>query len=242
MLGLGTSDDWIGHTSEAVRALFISHESDVLPGYLGEAAARRGIAVDVCDLWDGATLPEPGAHDLIVPLGSAEAAYDDAVPWLAAELDLLRRAAAAEVAIFGVCFGAQALARALGGTVARAARPEVGWYEIETEDPEIIERGPWLEWHFDVLQPPPGAQILARSAAGVQAWRRDRQLCVQFHPEVTPAILDEWIASSGDELLDRGVDVERLRRETRRLVPHARDAAHRLFDRVLAALDVHPPR
>jgi GMP synthase (glutamine-hydrolysing) len=225
-----------------MSALFISHEADVLPGYLGEAAERRGIAVDVCDLWDGATLPEPGAHDLIVPLGSAEAAYDDTVPWLAAELDLLRRAAAADVPIFGVCFGAQALARALGGTVTRASTPEIGWYEVETEHPDIIAPGPWLEWHFDTLVPPSGACILARSAAGVQAWRRDRQLCVQFHPEVTPAILDLWIASSGDELADKGIDVERLRRQTTQLAPHARAAAHRLFDRVLDELGVDPPR
>jgi GMP synthase-like glutamine amidotransferase len=225
-----------------VRALFISHEAGVLPGYLGEAAERRGIAVDVCDVWDGVTLPEPGSHDLVVPLGSAEAAYNDGVPWLAAELDLLRRAAAADVPIFGVCFGAQALARALGGTVTRASRPEIGWYEIETEHPEVIDSGPWLEWHFDALVPPPGSQILARSAVGVQAWRRDRQLCVQFHPEVTPAILDTWIASSHDELIDHGVDVEQLRRQTAQLAPHARAAAHRLFDRVLDALGIHPPR
>ena len=230
-----------GTDTAAVRALFISHEADVLPGYLGEAAARRGIAVDVCDLWDGAALPEAGAHDLIVPLGSAEAAYDDTVPWLASELDLLRRAADVDVPIFGVCFGAQALARAMGGTVTRAAQPEIGWYEVETEDPAVIERGPWLEWHFDTLLPPPGARILARSAAGVQAWRRDRQLCVQFHPEVTPAILDEWIASSGDEMVACDVDIERLRRQTRQLVPHARAAAHRLFDRVLATLGVVAP-
>ena len=225
-----------------MRVLFISHEAGVLPGYLGEAAQRRGMAVDVCDVWDGGTLPEPGSHDLIVPLGSAEAAYDDGVPWLAAELDLLRRAAAADLPIFGVCFGAQALARALGGTVTRASRPEIGWYEIESERPDVIEPGPWLEWHFDVLLPPPGSQILARSAVGVQAWRRDRLLGVQFHPEVTPAILDAWIASSGDELVDHGVDVERLRGQTARLAPHARAAANLLFDRVLDALGVHPPR
>lgn len=225
-----------------MRALFISHEADVLPGYLGEAAARRGIGVDVCDLWEGARLPAAGEHDLIVPLGSAEAAYDDTVPWLAAELDLLRQAAARDVAILGVCFGAQAVARALGGRVTRAARPEVGWYEVDTMHPDVIEPGPWLEWHFDALVPPPGAQVLACTDVSVQAWRRDRQLGVQFHPEVTPAILDEWITSSSHELRDHDIDVERLRRRTRQLVPHARTAAHRLFDRVLEALDLHPPR
>lgn len=221
-----------------MRALFISHEADVLPGYLGEAAERHGIAVDVCDLWDGADLPEPGAHDLIVPLGSAESAYDDDVPWLGAELDLLRRAAGADVPILGVCFGAQAVARALGGSVTRAVRPEVGWLEIDTDAPDLIEPGPWLQWHHDTLVPPPGARVLARSAVGVQAWWRGRQLCVQFHPEVTPAIVDDWIAASAGQLAADGVDVDKLRRRTRELVPHARAAAHRLFDRALEVLAV----
>jgi GMP synthase (glutamine-hydrolysing) len=223
-----------------VRALFISHEADVLPGYLADAAERRGLDIEICDLWDGAALPEPAGDDLLVPLGSAVAAYDDTVPWLAAELDLLRRGAAAGVPIFGVCFGAQALARALGGSVVRAATPEIGWYTIATEDADLIASGPWFEWHFDVLTPPPGARVLARTAAGVQAWQRGRHLGVQFHPEVTPAILEEWLTSSDEQLTAR-IDADRLRTETLRRVEHAREAAHRLFDRVLAALDVHPP-
>lgn len=217
-----------------VRALFISHEADVTPGYLGDAADRHGITVDVCDLWAGARLPAPSDHDLIVPLGSAEAAYDDSVTWLAAELDYLRRAAADDVPIFGVCFGAQALARALGGAVGPATHPEVGWFAIESDAPHLIESGPWLEWHFDTLTVPPGARVLARSAAGVQAYEVGRHLAVQFHPEVTPAILDDWIAAAYDQLVRHRVDIDALVDETRRRAPQARAAAHRLFDRVFA--------
>lgn len=221
-----------------MRVLFISHEPDVEPGYLGEAARRRGLAVDVCELWDDEPLPDAGAHDLIVPLGSAESAYDDAVPWLAGELALLRAAAAADIAVLGVCFGAQALARALGGSVGPATHPEVGWYTIDTTAPGLIAPGPWLEWHFDALVPPAGAVTLATSRSGVQAFQHGRQLGVQFHPEVTPAILAAWIASSGTRLERHGVDPDRLRDETARRVPHARAAAHALFDRVLRRLEV----
>ncbi|CAN5886745.1 type 1 glutamine amidotransferase [soil metagenome] len=216
-----------------VRALFISHEADVLPGYLGAAAHRHGIAVDVCDLWAGDALPNPSDHDLIVPLGSAAAAYDDSVPWLAAELAYLRGAVAQDVPIFGVCFGAQALARALGGAVRAALRPEVGWYTVDTDAPDLIAPGPWLEWHFDALTPPPGARVLARSAAGVQAYAFGRHLAVQFHPEVTPAILDDWIAAAHDTLVRHGIDIPAFVEETRRRVPEARAAAHLLFDRAL---------
>lgn len=225
-----------------MRALFLSHESDVLPGYLGEAARRRDITVDVWDAWRGAPPPSPAGYDLLVPLGSAASAYDDTVPWLASELDLLDTAARSGVPVFGVCFGAQALARVLDGAVAPADLPEVGWYTIETTAPDLIAPGPWLEWHFDALTPPPGAEVLATSAAGVQAWRRDRVLGVQFHPEVTPGILDAWARAAPEKLCAAGVDGEALRAETRRRAGPARVAALDLFDRVLGALGVAPPR
>jgi GMP synthase (glutamine-hydrolysing) len=223
-----------------VRALFICHETDDDSGYLGEAARRRGLDVATCALWDGAPLPDPSGFDLVVPLGSAEAAYDDDVPWLAAELDHLDRAVAAGVAVFGVCFGAQALARVLGGEVRPSTRPEVGWITVDSDDPDLIAPGPWFEWHFDTLTPPPGATTLARTPAAVQGFALQRTVGVQFHPEVTPAIIASWTASSGDKVRRVGVDPAALVAESRERAHLARRRAHDLFDRVLARLDVTP--
>jgi GMP synthase (glutamine-hydrolysing) len=217
------------------RALFISHEADVAPGYIGEAAQERSFAVERLDIWE-APLPDPASFDLIVPLGSAEAAYDVAVPWLAGELEFLRRATRAGVPMFGICFGAQVLARVLGGSVRLAAQPEVGWFTIDSDAEDDIPPGPWLEWHFDTLVPPDGAEVLARSPTGVQAYQYGRHLGVQFHPEVSPDILSDWIAGSTQRLDDIGVDADAFVRETRRRAPQARAAAHRLFDRVLLRL------
>lgn len=224
-----------------MRALFISHEVDVAPGYLHEAATLHGFTVEVCDLWKGADLPGHDEHDLIVSLGATAAAYDDAVPWLGPELELLREAAAAGTPVFGVCFGAQALARALGGQVHRSSRPELGWHRIETYAPDVIAPGPWLEWHFDTLVPPSDAQVLARTDVGVQAWTRGRVLGVQFHPEVTPEIIDAWTRAAADEVVSAGVDIALLRSETRRRADDARRAAIHLFGRVLDTLDVGGP-
>ena len=41
-----------------------------------EAARARGFVVDQCGIWKE-PLPDPASYDLIVPQGSAEAAYDD---------------------------------------------------------------------------------------------------------------------------------------------------------------------
>jgi GMP synthase (glutamine-hydrolysing) len=232
------------------RALFIVHEAEAPPGYIGEAAHAHGFAVERLDIWNtqllgpkaparrsrDPKLPDPGAYDLIVPLGSAEAAYDDDVPWLAGELDLLRQATRDDVPVFGICFGAQVLARALGGTVRPAERPEIGWVTIDSDAEEVVSPGPWLEWHFDTLTPPAGAEVLARSASGIQAYQYGRHLGVQFHPEVSPQILEAWIAGSTQRLDAIGVDAIAFARETQRRAPRARAAAHELFDRLLARL------
>lgn len=217
------------------RALFLAHEANVAPGYIGDAADARGFAVERWDVW-ARPLPDPTGYDLIVPLGSAEAAYDDSVPWLAGELDHVRTAVAMDVPVFGICFGAQVLARVLGGSVAPAAQPEVGWFTIDSTDPDVIGTGPWLEWHFDTLSPPPAAETLARSPAAVQAFRRGRTVGVQFHPEVSPPILASWIAGSRERLAAIGVDADAFARETERRAQAAARNAAVLFDRVLGLL------
>ena len=136
--------------------------------------------------------PSPAGFDRLVTLGSEHAADDDAIPWQADERAALAAADAAGVPILGVCFGAQSLARALGGEVRRAARPERGWVSVGTRAPEVVPDGPWLAWHNDELVAPPGAEVLAVNESGVQADRGGSHVGVQFHPEVTPAIVAGW--------------------------------------------------
>lgn len=136
--------------------------------------------------------PAPADFDAVVVTGSPESAYDDSLPWRDAELALLRTAIEAEIPILGVCFGAQILAIALGGSVARSEHPEHGFVTVDTERADLIESGPWLESHFDTITAPAAAQVIATNAAGVQAFIAGPHLGVQFHPEITPAVFDGW--------------------------------------------------
>jgi GMP synthase-like glutamine amidotransferase len=126
--------------------------------------------------------------DLVVVMGSAHAAYDDSLPWLAPELEFLRRMDAQGTPVLGVCFGGQALSRALGGTVARAARPERGFVELQGDLPAHR----WMEFHYDTFTLPPGADLVARNETGVQAFRKGPHLGLQFHPEITPDVFATW--------------------------------------------------
>ena len=79
------------------------------------------------------TFPDPTGYDVIVPLGARWPVYDDALrqTWVGAEMQMVRDAADAGVPMLGVCFGGQLLAQAFGGSVARSATPEIGWYDVD---------------------------------------------------------------------------------------------------------------
>jgi GMP synthase-like glutamine amidotransferase len=173
------------------RCLILQHDHDAPAGLLGDWLAARGDPV-VVRMDRGERPPDPAGFDRVVTLGSEHAADDDTVPWQADEQAALRAADAAGVPILGVCFGAQSLARALGGAVRRAERPELGWVTVGTRAPGVVPDGPWLSWHKDELLPPAGSELLAANESGVQAYRAGRHAGVQFHPEVTGEIVAAW--------------------------------------------------
>ena len=211
------------------RVLVVEHQPDAPAGVLGDWLTAAGAAVDVWRPAREAAPPDPGGYDLVASLGSEHAVYDGPA-WIATEQEMLRRADAAGTPVLGICFGAQILAAALGGRVAAARSPEIGWIPIDSDDPRRLPVGPWMSWHSDAFVPPPGAEVLARTAVGPHAFRLRGHLGVQFHPEATPGIVDGWIATGAGRLDELGIDPEGLRRASRAHAPAARALALRLFE------------
>jgi GMP synthase-like glutamine amidotransferase len=109
-------------------------------------------------------------------------------------IDWIVAADRAGLPILGICFGAQALAVALGGSVTRLHEPEHAWIKVQTRDTRRIPGGPWLGIHEDRITLPPFAEELASNASGVQAFALGGHLGVQFHPEITPSIVSRWVS------------------------------------------------
>jgi GMP synthase-like glutamine amidotransferase len=228
-----------------MRALFVQHDHVSPVGPVGERFVERGYTVDELvvvpeDRFHApaveADFPDHAAYDAIVPMGAPWSVYDLATigPWIEPELAFLRRALADGVPVLGICFGGQALAAALGGSVVPADEVEIGWTEVDTDEPDLVEPGPWFEWHHDRWVAPPGARVLARTAAAEQAFVIGRSLAVQFHPELTPAMLRGWLANGGGTYLEaHGVDPEGLLAATDAVAVDARARARRLVDRFL---------
>jgi GMP synthase-like glutamine amidotransferase len=196
-------------------------------------AGRAGITLDVVTAAE--PMPDPRGLDGIVVFGSEQAAYDDAVPWLASELDLLAGAIEAGTPVLGICFGGQLLARALGGTVRRAYRGEFGWTRVTSDDETLVPSATWMEFHFDTFSVPPGAVELARTPVAPQAFVHGPHLGLQFHPELTPEAFETWARAWKARGFDRtlpelGLDLDELRADVAAQADASREASWRLFE------------
>lgn len=190
------------------RALVVEHVAGEDAGAFGRWLPGAGVDLDVCRLHAGDALPEYVEHDaLIIMGGPMDACGDDGHQ--AAERALITRVLAARVPFLGICLGAQLLALAAGGRVARNPRgPEYGWSLVRKADAcadDPIFRGlPWLpdaiHWHTDEVSAlPPGAVPLLRGEhTEIQAFRvGGRAWGIQPHPEVDEAMVARWADQDG---------------------------------------------
>lgn len=221
-------------TTAHLRALIVQHEEPTRPGLLTEWLDEHRATVETFRIDIDDRELDPSGYDLIVSLGAEYAAFDDSKPFVPREARLLRRAVDADVPVLGLCFGGQMLARVLGGEVYRSARSEIGWLPVRSEEPDLVPEGPWFQWHFDAFTLPPGATLIAETDVGPQAFVSGRNLGLQFHPEVTPEIMGNWVRAYGHELDADGIDPDGLLEETRRRAPESQRMSRQLLERYLS--------
>jgi GMP synthase-like glutamine amidotransferase len=221
-----------------MRVIVVRHHAIDDAGMIAAAFAARGAELTVHQFPADGPLPPLDDVDHVIVLGAVWSVYDEQSigHWIGDELDWIRAADSAGVPVLGICFGAQALTTALGGVVKAAPRMEIGWTFVDTTEPDLIETGPWLEFHGDQCQPPAGSRVLASTEVCVQAFAIGRHLGVQFHPEVDAAQVSRWLDDGGRAEAERaGVDPDQLIARSAAEEPQAAARADRL---VAAALRV----
>lgn len=197
----------------------------------------------VCRVLDGQALPEREGFAGVLISGSG-AMVTERLDWSERSAAWLREAAHAGLPLFGICYGHQLIAHALGGEVGwNPHGREIGTVRIACNgqsagDPLFSDASPHFDAHAthmqSVLRLPEGAVRLACSEKdGCHAYRwGDYAWGVQFHPEFSTRIMRGYIAARRDKLRNEGIDrtaVERTvtaapmaRRVLRRFVRHAR--------------------
>jgi GMP synthase (glutamine-hydrolysing) len=189
--------------------LAVIHGGKARSGVFGEAVRERGHRLDEWSLAWGDPLPLPlDSYGAVLVFGGAmHADQDDRHPWLREENFFLQRLLDLGTPTLGICLGVQLLAKAAHSWVGRVPEPEIGWYDVElTEagvDDPLLGRLPLrfeaFQWHYYTYGIPAGAEELARSERCTQAFRLgERVWGVQFHPEVTMAQVEDWVADADD--------------------------------------------
>jgi GMP synthase (glutamine-hydrolysing) len=193
---------------------------------------------------DGTALSADDA-DLVLLLGSHHGVVDPGrEDVVAAESALVLNCLDEGRPVIAICYGAQLAAHALGGVVDRAEFPEIGWYYVDSHDPALCPPGPWAQYHYDRFTVPAGARGLGESAAGPQGFAvespdgRLRLVAWQFHPEVTPDVLQRWVDEDAEVLPGQGVDAAAIVAEARERSAFAQAEAHALIDVTLDAMSV----
>jgi len=237
-----------------MRVLFVKQDHASPGGLVAEAFS--GLGYDVSEFLVvprsryhspgvRVVFPDPAAYDAIAFFGAVWAVYDEATigTWIGDEIAFAREALGLGMPLLGICFGGQMLAAAVGGQVTRATTPEIGWTILSSADPALIDPGPWFQWHFDRFTPPAGVPVLARTALADQAFAYGRALGLQFHPELTPAVLECWLDTGGAaSLAGLGIDPAGLMAQTQTLAGVSAARAHELVRRFVTDVARRPRR
>ena len=191
---------------------------------------------------------------LIVLGGPMNSDQIDTFPNLLTEIDILREAVSRDMSVLGICLGAQLLAKALGGDVARNPEREIGWCDVEMtsaglEDPVLSTFAPVQEvfqWHEDGISLPPDVQVLARSPASpVQAFRHAEHVYgFQFHLEVNRPLIERWLTVPAHQQTleqERGrVDPDAIRRQTETSIGPLERLSRKTFTRWIERFEIGP--
>jgi len=178
------------------------------PGRFAEWLDAHGLPYRLIALDEAAAVPaDPKAFSGIGLMGGPMSA-NDALPWNAPLLALLRGAVAADVPVIGHCLGGQLFAKALDARVRRTAAPEIGWGEVRVLDADAAngwfagrESFTAFQWHYDEFALPAGAtRVLTNAYNAEQAYALGKHIGLQCHIEMTRPMVEIWCRAGAEEL------------------------------------------
>lgn len=189
----------------------LKHISNENAGMIAEVLQKSGAPFREIALYAGEALPSPETVTAAIIMGGPMNVYEEEKhPFLRAEDTFIKALLSRETPCLGICLGAQLIAKALGAKVYKAARPEVGWDDVqlsgEAQKDVLFSQINGkslrvLQWHEDTFDLPKGAVLLASSAVVPnQAYRyKDNIYGFQFHIEVNKTMLADWFAQSSQK-------------------------------------------
>lgn len=189
-----------------MRVLCVTHYLGDVLGSMGEVLRNRNYEIEIVRADKGSvTGIDPLAHDIAIIMGGPMGVYQDNLfPWIRDEIAYAKARMENDRPLLGICLGSQLMAAALGSTVYKGEQgAELGWHRLTLQDEAgntpLRHFDPALtsmfHWHGDTYALPAGAKLLASTDKyKMQAFGYGKNaLGLQFHPEMTRAVVEEWL-------------------------------------------------
>ncbi|EHU3217171.1 glutamine amidotransferase [Acinetobacter baumannii] len=189
--------------------------------------------IEVIRVFEGAELPEPNPKCIAILTGSW-AMVTDKEPWSERTAIWVRNAISEKMPIFGVCYGHQLIAYALGGEINyHSDGIEIGCKNVQLsplaqKDPLFrqfpLHFSAYLTHRQTVTKLPGGALNIASSQHDRHQIIRynSTTISTQFHPEFTFEIAETLILKRCHKLQEDGLNINSLRKELKSSTPEAR--------------------
>jgi GMP synthase (glutamine-hydrolysing) len=187
--------------------LIVLHQEHSTPGRIGNALEQLGHPLDVRRPRFGDPLPPTMADYAGAIIFGGPMSANDEDDFIRREIDWIAVPLKEDKPFLGVCLGAQMCARQLGGKVFKHPRghAEIGYYPIRPTPAGLALVEDWPEcvylWHREGFDCPNGAELLAEGDTfEVQAIRFGPAYALQFHPDVTHAMMHKWTTRGHDRM------------------------------------------
>lgn len=219
------------------------------PGYFSTYLSSRGVPWNLIKLDAGEPLPVAADLGGLAMMGGPMS-VNDALPWIAPMLELVRKSVHAGVPVIGHCLGGQLLSKALGGRVRKNSVKEIGWGKVDVLDtPEAPQWGPptaftGFHWHGETFEiPAGGTRIWSSEHCANQAFVLGNSVGMQCHVEMTQDLITAWCATGAGEIernLRRSPAVqtaEAMHQDIETRLESLRAVADRVYTRWIASVD-----
>ncbi|MCK4951680.1 MAG: type 1 glutamine amidotransferase [Gammaproteobacteria bacterium] len=211
------------------------------PAYLGIFLERNNVPYEIICIDEGVGISACLDDSSALVFMGGSMSVNDPLDWIGQELELIRQAVTQGTPVMGICFGAQLISKALGGTVGPGSSFEAGWHPLEIVDTEA--GSDWLSglpstfnafhWHGETFSIPEGASCILRGQCYEnQAFVLGDNLALQFHLEVQEEMVPEWASlyASDLEKPSRCVQpVEQMTKDLSRKIAELHEVADVLF-------------